>query len=188
VCPADFIVTAIVEVIWMSTASRTTVSAQPASTSQTAEVEAFLSSTSPVPTPAARHWALRMAPWLRNDPWRGRMLLAIRVVHSAIFFGEEASVGYLLYAGLRKQQSRAAAVAAGAIAAESVIYFANGQRCPLSDLAEELGADHISVTDVYLPRWIAMRIFTYNAPLVVLATLLHARVFLTKQPAGSRRA
>jgi hypothetical protein len=172
----------------MSIASRTTVSAQPASTSQAAEVEAFPASASPVPTPAARHWALRVVPWLRNDPWRGRVLIAIRVVHSAVFFGEEASVSYLLYAGLRKRQSRAAAVAAGAIAAESVIYFANGQRCPLSDLAEELGADHISVTDIYLPRWIAMRIFTCNAPLVVLAALLHARVFLTRRaPASWRR-
>jgi hypothetical protein len=42
-----------------------------------------------------------------------------------------------------------------------------------------LGADHVSVTDIYLPHWIAMRIFTYNAPLVALAALLHARVFLS---------
>jgi hypothetical protein len=100
-------------------------------------------------------------------------------VHSAVFFGEEASVGYLLYAGLRKQQGRAVAVAAGAIVAESVLYFANGRHCPLSRLAEELGADHVSVTDIYLPSWIAMRIFTYNAPLVALAALLHARMFLS---------
>jgi hypothetical protein len=63
-------------------------------------------------------------------------------VHSAVFFGEEASVGYLLYAGLRKQQGRAVAVAAGAIVAESVIYFANGRQCPLSRLAEELVPNH----------------------------------------------
>lgn len=102
-------------------------------------------------------------------------------MHSLVFFGEELSVGYLLYAGLRKRQGRAAAVAAGATVAESLIYFGNGQHCPLSGLAEELWADHVSVTDIYLPRWIAMRIFTYNAPLVVLATALHARVFLARR-------
>lgn len=170
----------------MSTASKTTVSTPPTSASQGAEVEALPPSTSPVPARSARHPVLRVAPWLRRDPWRKRTLVAIRVVHSAVFFGEELSVGYLLYAGLRKRQGRAAAVAAGAIAAESLIYFGNGQHCPLSGLAEELGADHVSVTDIYLPRWIAMRIFTYNAPLVVVAAVLHARVFLARRMAERR--
>lgn len=168
----------------MSTASITTASAPPTSTAQAAEVEALPPSTaavSAVPSRSIRHPVLRVAPWLRHDPWRGRALVAIRVVHSLVFFGEELSVGYLLYAGLRKRQGRAAAVAAGAIAAESLIYFGNGQHCPLSGLAEELGVDHVSVTDIYLPRWIAMRIFTYNAPLVVLAAVLHARVFLARR-------
>jgi hypothetical protein len=164
----------------MSTARRTAVSAGPASASQAAGLEAFLPWTTPVPASSARHPLLRVAPWLRRDPWRGRALVAIRVVHSLVFFGEELSVGYLLYAGVRERQGRAAAVAAGAIAAESVIYFGNGQHCPLAGLAEELGADHVSVTDIYLPRWIAKRIFTYNAPLVVVAAVLHARVFLTR--------
>lgn len=177
----------------MSTASITTASAPATSASQAAEVEALPPSTAPVsavPIRSIRHPVLRLAPWLRHDPWRRRALVAIRVVHSFVFFGEELSVGYLLYAGLTKRQGRAAKVAAGAIAAESLIYFANGQHCPLSGLAEELGADHVSVTDIYLPRWIAIRIFTYNAPLVVVAAALHARVFLTRRMAQrmARRA
>jgi hypothetical protein len=163
----------------MPTASRLTVSAPSIGPSQAAESAAL--PPSPVFARPARHPLLRLAPWLRRDPWRKRALVAIRVVHSLVFFGEELSVGYLLYAGLTKRQGRAAKVAAGAIAAESLIYFGNGQHCPLSGLAEELGADHVSVTDIYLPRWIAMRIFTYNAPLVVLAAVLHARVFLARR-------
>jgi hypothetical protein len=104
-------------------------------------------------------------------------------VHSLVFFAEELSVGYLLYAGVRQRQGRAAALAAGAIAAESAIYFGNGQRCPLAQLAVELGAAHGSVTDIFLPRWIARRIFTYNAPLVVVIVLLHTRVFLAQRTA-----
>jgi hypothetical protein len=165
----------------MSRASIITDIALTTSTSHAAALETLLPSTSPVPTRSARPSVLRVAPWLRRDPWRGRTLIAIRVVHSLVFFGEELSVGYLLYAGVRKRQDRAAAAAAAAIAAESLIYFGNGQHCPLSGLAEDLGADHISVTDIYLPRWIAMRIFTYNAPLVVLAAVLHARVFLARR-------
>jgi hypothetical protein len=170
----------------MASASMATVSVSPTSTSHAAQLEPPPSSTSPVPTRSTGHWALRVAPWLRNDPWRGAALVAIKVVHSLVFFGEELSVGYLLYAGLRKRQDRAAAVAAGAIAAESVMYFANGQRCPLAQLAIELGAEHGSVTDIYLPHWIAKRIFTYNAPLVVVIVLLHTRVFLARRRA--RRA
>jgi hypothetical protein len=164
----------------MATASRTIVSAPPTSISHATEPGVVPNSTSPVPFHSAGHWALRVAPWLRNDPWRGRAIVAIKVVHSLVFFVEELSVGYLLYAGLRQRQGRAAAVAAGAIAAESAIYFANGQRCPLAQLAEELGAEHGSVTDIYLPHWIAKRIFTYNAPLVVVIVLLHTRVFLAR--------
>lgn len=162
-----------------------TVSAPPSRTRPTCEQQTLSLPRLPVlPTPCpARRPVLRAAPWLLRDPWHGAALVAIRVVHSLVFFAEEASVGYLLYASLAKRQGRAAAIAAGAIAAESAIYFANGQHCPLSGLAEDLGADHVSVTDIYLPRWIAMRIFTYNAPLVAVAALLHVRVFLARRAA-----
>jgi hypothetical protein len=139
-----------------------------------------------MPARPARNRILRDAPWLCRDPWRGAALVAIKATHSLIFFTEEASVGYLLYAGLTKRQDRATALAAAAVAAESAIYFANGRHCPLTGVAEELGAEHGSVTDIYLPRWIAARIFTYNVPLVVGAALLHTWVLLARRPA--RRA
>jgi hypothetical protein len=138
---------------------------------------------SPMPARPARSRVLRMAPWLRHDPWRGAALVAIKAAHSLIFSTEELSVGYLLYAGLTKRQDRTTALAATAIAAESAIYFGNGRRCPLTGVAEALGAAHGSVTDIYLPRWIAAHIFTYNAPLVVVAALLHTRVFLARRAA-----
>ena len=136
-----------------------------------------------VPARSARSRVLRAAPWLRRDPWRGAALVAIKVAHSFIFFSEELSVGYLLYAGLTKRQYRTTALAAAAVAAEGAIYLGNGRRCPLTDVAEALGAALGSVTDIYLPRWIAARIFTYNAPLVVVAALLHTRVFLARRSA-----
>lgn len=144
-------------------------------------------SISPPPAPDQRLFALPVSPMpprpARNcDPWRGAALAAIKTAHSLIFFAEELSVGYLLYAGLTKRQGRATALAAAAVVAECVIFFGNGRRCPLTGVAEKLGAERGSVTDIYLPRWIAARIFTYNAPLVVVAALLHARVFL-EEPA-----
>jgi hypothetical protein len=138
------------------------------------------------PSRAARGRVLRAAQWLRRDPWRERALVAIKTAHSSVFFIEELSVGYLLFSGLTKRQNRMAALAAATVAAESAIYFFNGRRCPLTGMAEALGAEHGAVTDIYLPRWIAARIFTYNAPLIVTAALLHARVFLARRSA--RRA
>jgi hypothetical protein len=127
----------------MSTASMITVSAPPTSTSHAAELEMLPTLPVPaLPPRSLRQLVLRLAPWLCHDPWRGAALVAIKAVHSLVFFGEELSVGYLLYAGLRKRQDRAAAMAAGAIAADSAIYFGNGRRFPLAALAEELGAEH----------------------------------------------
>ena len=158
----------------------------PISMPPTSEQRVHTLAISPVPSRPARSRILRVVPGLRRDPWRGATLVSIRAAHSLIFFAEELSVGYLLYAGLTKRQGRTTALATAAVAAESAIYFANGRRCPLTGLAEDLGAEHGSVTDIYLPRWIARRIFTYNAPLVVVAALLHTRVFLARRSA--RRA
>ena len=41
-----------------------------------------------------------------------------------------------------------------------------------------LGAEQGSVTDIYLPRWIAAHIFAINAPLVAVAALLHTQNLL----------
>ena len=42
---------------------------------------------------------------------------------------------------------------------EGFILLANGWRCPLTVYAERLGAPSGSVTDLFLPRWLADRAF-----------------------------
>ncbi len=122
----------------------------------------------------------------RQAPWKGAELVAIKAIHSLIYFTLEFCVGYLLYSGLTKRQDRTTAIAAAAIGAESLIYFGNGRRCPLTGLAEGLGAARGSVTDIYLPRWLAARIFTIHAPLVVVAVFLHVRLLLHRSQAAHR--
>ena len=70
-------------------------------------------------------------------------------------------MGYLLYAGFVKRTDRRAAVAAAVVGGESLIFAANGFRCPLTDVAESLGAEDGSVTDIFLPRW-----FAHNLPAI----------------------
>ena len=48
---------------------------------------------------------------------------------------------YVLYKGLRGASDRRAAIAGAIVAGETAIFLANGARCPLTGLAESLGAE-----------------------------------------------
>jgi hypothetical protein len=81
----------------------------------------------------------------------------------------------VLYAGFARRSDRRAGIAAGVVAAESLIFAGNGFRCPLTQVAERLGAERGSVTDIYLPRWFARNLPAIHVPLIGLAVYLHAR-------------
>jgi hypothetical protein len=108
----------------------------------------------------------------RRGPER---LTAIKVAHTLAWLSIESCMLYVLYAGLKGRPDRRAAVAAAVVAGESLIFVANGFRCPLTDLAEQLGAERGSVTDNYLPRWFARNLPAIHVPLLLLAVLLHRK-------------
>jgi hypothetical protein len=74
----------------------------------------------------------------------------------------------ILYSGLTGRTSRLTRASIVAVLAESLIFFGNGQRCPLTDLAEELGSEHGSVGDIFLPGWFARRIPVVSSSMVVI--------------------
>ena len=111
-----------------------------------------------------------MSPTQSNDA-----LAALKAVHTLIWFSVEASMMFVLYKGLRGRSDRAAAIAGAIVAGETAIFLANGARCPLTGLAERLGAESGSVTDLYLPKWLAHNLPAIHVPLVLLAVYLHAR-------------
>ena len=82
---------------------------------------------------------------------------------------------YVLYAGLARRSDRRAAIAAAVVAGESLIFVGNRCRCPLTQVAEQLGAEKGSVTDIYLPGWFARNLPAIHVPFIVLAVSLHAR-------------
>jgi hypothetical protein len=100
---------------------------------------------------------------------------AIKLVHTLVWFSIESCMLYVLWAGFRRQSDRRVAVAAGVVATESLIFAANGFRCPLTQVAERVGAERGSVTDIYLPRWLAHNLPLIHVPLIVLAGYLHER-------------
>jgi hypothetical protein len=101
------------------------------------------------------------------------VLLVIKAVHTLAWVSIESSVVYLLYAGLRRKSDRRAVIAGAIVAAESLIFVANGFRCPLTKLAVKHGAERGGVTDIFLPRCFARNLPTIHAPLFVLAIFLH---------------
>jgi hypothetical protein len=101
-------------------------------------------------------------------------IFAIKAVHSIAFAIIQTSILFLVYKGLRRQSDRQASVAAAVAIGESVVYAANGFRCPLTGLAERLGSDHGAVTDIFLPKWLAANIARIYTPLLLWAIVLHA--------------
>lgn len=102
-------------------------------------------------------------------------LVAVKVIHTFIWATVEAAVGYLLFTGVAKRSDRKAAIAGAVVAIEGVVYLANGARCPLTGLAESLGAESGSVTDIYLPSWFARQLPVIHVPVVILILALHRR-------------
>lgn len=107
-------------------------------------------------------------------------LVAIKAVHTGIWLGIESCVGYVLYAGLTGRSDRRTAIAAAVVGGESLIFLGNGCRCPLTGLAERCGATSGSVTDIYLPHWLATNLFRIHVPLIIIALYLHARIALRR--------
>jgi hypothetical protein len=102
-------------------------------------------------------------------------VVGVKAIHTLIWASIEGCVVYILAAGLARRSDRAVAIAAGIVASETLVFAANGFRCPLSDLAESLGADRGSVTDLYLPKWFADNLPAIHVPLIAVATFLHVR-------------
>ena len=76
---------------------------------------------------------------------------------------------------------RRAALAGAVVAGESLIFAANGFRCPLTQLAEKIGAADDSVTDIWLPRWFAHNLPVIHVPLLAAAAYLNGRNLRDRQ-------
>lgn len=101
-------------------------------------------------------------PWLRPAT-----LNAIKAFHTVVFASVGGMIGLLVWDGLRQRPGRRDALALGVAVVESVVYVSNNQVCPLTPLAEALGAERGSVADMFLPDRLSRRI-----PLVASSALL----------------
>jgi len=86
-------------------------------------------------------------------------VLHVKLVHTLIFVALSACVLYILVSGVFDRITPGTWVAIVAIVIEGVVLALSGGRCPLTAVAERLGAQDGSVSDIFLPRWFADRIF-----------------------------
>ena len=81
---------------------------------------------------------------------------------------------YILYCAITRTYNWILLLALIAIMINGLALLLNHMRCPLTTLAEKLGAEKGSVTDIFLPQWMARNVFRvstvlFTAELVLLA-------------------
>ena len=69
---------------------------------------------------------------MRLDVTNDRKLIAVKAFHTFVWFLIEASMVYVLVAGLRGRTDRRVAIASAIVVGETAVFAANGFRCPLT--------------------------------------------------------
>jgi hypothetical protein len=98
----------------------------------------------------------------------------VKLVHTLIFAVLSACVLYILASGAFDRITPWTWAAVAAIVIEGLVLAASGGRCPLTAVAERLGASDGSVADIFLPRWFADRIFPICGTLYLVGCLFVA--------------
>lgn len=101
-------------------------------------------------------------------------IFQIKLVHTAIFWVLSLCVLYALFSGLADQVTPWTWVAVALLLLESVVLLAFRWTCPLTILAERQGAVRGEVADIFLPKWLADRIFPICGTLYGIALLVLA--------------
>ena len=99
-------------------------------------------------------------------------IFQMKLVHTLIFWVLSLCVVYALFSGVADRITMWTWVAVGLLFVESVVLAVSGWTCPLTILAERRGAVRGSVTDIFLPRWFADRIFPICGTLYGIALLI----------------
>lgn len=101
-----------------------------------------------------------------------RSVFYIKLLHSFLFFLIGISTVYLFYTAAVDQITGLTWWAFGIVIFELVVLIANDWKCPLTDLAEQRGADVGSVADLFLPKQLSDHLFTVFTVVFLVACLL----------------
>ena len=118
----------------------------------------------------------------RIIPVAGRpaALITIKAIHTVIFASVGAAIALFVWDGARQRPGRRAALALGVALGETAVYVSNNQVCPLTPLAEELGAERGSVADIFLPDRFSRRIPLFGGSALIVGLVLNLRAALKR--------
>jgi hypothetical protein len=108
-------------------------------------------------------------------------LATIKAIHTIVFVSVGSALAVFVWDGIRGRPGGRAAVALGLAIAETGIYVSNNQVCPLTPLAEELGAERGAVADLFLPAWAARRIPVIGSSALLVGLVLNARALVNQR-------
>ena len=126
-------------------------------------------------TPAWSHRLTEPAGRAIPPAWRPATLWSIKAVHTLLFASIGAAIVLFVWDGLRGRPGRRTASALAIALGETAVYLSNNQVCPLTPLAEELGAESGSVVDIFLPDAVARRIPLVSGTALVAGIALNLR-------------
>jgi hypothetical protein len=106
------------------------------------------------------------------------MLFAIKSIHSIAFLVIASSIVVVLVDGLRGRPRRRTGLSAGIALAECAVFAGNGFVCPLTPVAERYGAERGSVSDIFLPDWLARNLTWISGSMLVAGLVLNGRTLL----------
>lgn len=98
----------------------------------------------------------------------------IKLFHSLLFFLIVISTVYVFVTAVSDQINTLTWWAFVVVIVELFVLVINGWRCPLTDWAEQQGAEVGSVADLFLPGWLSDHLFTIFGLLFIATCLLLA--------------
>lgn len=101
-------------------------------------------------------------------------LALVRTVHTVIYLVMATATFVLLYAGITGVQGWWLWIALVLLGIESIVYFGNGMRCPLTAVAVHYGAEKGYAFDTFLPERATQYTFNFFGTLMAAGLLLLA--------------
>lgn len=109
-----------------------------------------------------------------------RSVRFIKMVHALLFILGSALLAVLLYEVVSGRITAWTWIVVFIFIGEGMILLYWGWRCPLTVYAEDMGAAHGQVTDIFFPKWFADRVFIiYGALFAAALAILVIRILQT---------
>ena len=107
-------------------------------------------------------------------------IFVIKSIHTIIFYFMAVCLLYVLYCGITRTYNWILILAISAILIEGLALILNHWRCPLTTLANKLGAEKGSVTDTFLPSCITRNVFNISIVVFAISLVLLGLGYFTK--------